>query len=207
MIEIYSAEICPFAQRTRALMNKIDVPYQLHEIDLSDKPKQFLEVSPTGKVPLLVDDDFVLYESQIINDYLIDKYSWSGAYSDQIQLRYRQKLMMKQWDSTVLDPFYRCLGHGKDIQEYRDELQPELEQFQKLIISIDKSTDNILAFHVATFWLRMKWLREYSDFPALVKEYDRLYEWLNEATSEAPIQNTKPDRGKTIHSYEENYID
>ena len=44
------------------------------ECDLSNKPKDLLELNPYGKVPVLVDGDGVIYESAIINEYLEETY-------------------------------------------------------------------------------------------------------------------------------------
>lgn len=44
------------------------------EVDLKNKPKDLLELNPYGKVPVLVDDDAVIYESAIIDEYLEEKY-------------------------------------------------------------------------------------------------------------------------------------
>jgi hypothetical protein len=37
-VEIFSAEVCPFAQRTRMILIEKDVPFTLREVDLNDKP-------------------------------------------------------------------------------------------------------------------------------------------------------------------------
>ena len=73
-IKIYSSARCPYAQRTRMLMIEKELPFELTEVDLSNKPDWFLKVSPYGKVPVIVDDEQTIYESAIINEYLDEKY-------------------------------------------------------------------------------------------------------------------------------------
>ena len=46
------------------------VEFQVTYIDLSDKPDWFLEISPHGKVPVLVVDDTPLFESNAIAEFL-----------------------------------------------------------------------------------------------------------------------------------------
>lgn len=54
-----------------AVLNEKEIPHEVKYIDLSNKPDWFLEISPTGKVPVLrVDDENVLFESAVINEYL-----------------------------------------------------------------------------------------------------------------------------------------
>lgn len=54
------------------MLEELGVPYQ----HIMAKPwsKQAKQYHPLGKIPVLVDDDFVLYESGAINTYLGDKY-------------------------------------------------------------------------------------------------------------------------------------
>jgi glutathione S-transferase len=69
-IQLYSAAVCPYAQRTRILLQEKGLSFQLHEIDLQQKPADFLEISPYGKVPVLLCDGDRVWESAIINEYL-----------------------------------------------------------------------------------------------------------------------------------------
>ncbi|MBK8254012.1 MAG: glutathione S-transferase family protein [Polyangiaceae bacterium] len=76
MIKLY------FAPRTRAtrprwLLEQLGVPYELVNVDLEkgeQKQLPYLRIHPLGKVPALVDDDVVVFESIAICMYLADKY-------------------------------------------------------------------------------------------------------------------------------------
>jgi glutathione S-transferase len=69
-IEIYSAVLCPFAHRSRLTLIEKGVPFNLIEIDLQNKPANFGEISPYGKVPVLKHGNHLVWESAIINEYL-----------------------------------------------------------------------------------------------------------------------------------------
>lgn len=69
-IEIYSAVLCPFAYRSRLTLSEKKVPFKLIEIDLQNKPANFWEISPFGKVPVLKHGKHRVWESAIINEYL-----------------------------------------------------------------------------------------------------------------------------------------
>ncbi|NJM76566.1 MAG: glutathione S-transferase family protein [Acaryochloridaceae cyanobacterium RU_4_10] len=69
-VEIYSAILCPFAHRSRLTLNAKGISYTLIEIDLQNKPANFLEISPYGKVPVLKHGNNRVWESTIINEYL-----------------------------------------------------------------------------------------------------------------------------------------
>lgn len=52
------------------MLTEKNIPFEVTEIDLKDKPDWFLRISPYGKVPVLKHGDTVLYESAVINEYL-----------------------------------------------------------------------------------------------------------------------------------------
>ena len=69
-IQIYSAILCPFAHRIRLTLLEKGLPFESIEIDPQNKPANFLEISPYGKVPVLKHGDNRVWESAIINEYL-----------------------------------------------------------------------------------------------------------------------------------------
>lgn len=71
--ELISFPLCPFVMRAKLLLRVKGVTYHTTDIDLDNKPDWFLDISPLGKVPVLrVDDDTVVFESQVICEYLDD---------------------------------------------------------------------------------------------------------------------------------------
>lgn len=67
---LISFTVCPFVQRAVLALEEKGVDYEVDFIDLSDKPDWFLELSPRGKVPVLIADGMPLFESQAIVEYL-----------------------------------------------------------------------------------------------------------------------------------------
>jgi len=72
-LELISSDRCPFVQRSIITLEQKNVPYTMTYVDPYAAPDWFHTVSPLGKVPVLrVDDDTVLFESAVINEYLDD---------------------------------------------------------------------------------------------------------------------------------------
>ena len=69
-VKIYSASVCPFAQRSRMVLRVKGVDFEVIEINLGRKPDWFFQVSPYGKVPVLQRGSDRVWESAIINEYL-----------------------------------------------------------------------------------------------------------------------------------------
>ncbi len=59
----YSFRRCPYAMRARLALAAAQVPVCLREVVLRDKPAAFLQASPSGSVPCLVDAAGVIDES------------------------------------------------------------------------------------------------------------------------------------------------
>jgi glutathione S-transferase len=70
-IRLFSARACPFAHRSRLVLTHKNIPFELVEIDLKNKPAWFdSRVSGYGKVPALEHADTRIWESAVINEYL-----------------------------------------------------------------------------------------------------------------------------------------
>ncbi|MEM7543874.1 MAG: glutathione S-transferase family protein [Pseudomonadota bacterium] len=70
-MKIVSFTICPFVQRVTSILEAKNVAYEIEYIELSNKPRWFLEVSPHGQVPVLITDDGrTLFESDAISEYI-----------------------------------------------------------------------------------------------------------------------------------------
>jgi glutathione S-transferase len=53
---LYYTQRCPYARRTRIVLHEKGMDFEVREVDPRNKIEKFLEVSPTGKVPVIVVD-------------------------------------------------------------------------------------------------------------------------------------------------------
>ncbi len=67
---LISHHLCPYVQRAVIVLNEKNIPFQRSYIDLANKPDWFRHISPLGRVPILQTADSVLFESQVIAEYL-----------------------------------------------------------------------------------------------------------------------------------------
>ncbi|MGH7836054.1 MAG: glutathione S-transferase family protein [Candidatus Binatia bacterium] len=76
-IRLYDFAPSPNCQRVKIALHEKGLAYDVVPVDLrkgEQKKPEFLELNPYGKVPVIVDEDTVLFESCIINEYLDEKY-------------------------------------------------------------------------------------------------------------------------------------
>lgn len=77
MIKLYDFLPCPYGQKVRIVLAEKSLSYELIQLDLAkgdQRKPEFLRLNPYGKVPVLIDEDTVVYDSTIINEYLDDEY-------------------------------------------------------------------------------------------------------------------------------------
>lgn len=76
-ITLYDADPSANSDRVKLVLKEKNLAYQritLNLRKLEQKTPEFLRLNPYGKVPVLIDDDKVLFESCIINEYLDERY-------------------------------------------------------------------------------------------------------------------------------------
>ncbi|MBL4740594.1 MAG: glutathione S-transferase family protein [Sneathiella sp.] len=70
MHHLISHHLCPYVQRAVIVLLEKNIEHKRTYIDLANKPDWFQSLSPLGRVPLLQTQETVLFESQVIAEYL-----------------------------------------------------------------------------------------------------------------------------------------
>ena len=81
-ITLYYGSGSPYAWRAQLALEHKALPYELKVISFAagdTRKPEFLALNPRHRVPVLVEDDFVLYESSAIVEYLDEAYPGRGA--------------------------------------------------------------------------------------------------------------------------------
>ena len=116
-IEIYSAALCPFAHRSRLTLREKNVSFKLIEIDLQNKPANFLEISPYGKVPVLKHGENRVWESTIINEYLDETFPEPPLLPKELIQRAHARIWINFADTRLFATSGKLL-YGSDAQQY-----------------------------------------------------------------------------------------
>lgn len=77
MIKLYDFPQSPNCQKVKLVLAEKELSYETVFVDLMNNAQRsadFLRLNPYGKVPVLIDEDEVIYDSTIINEYLDDEY-------------------------------------------------------------------------------------------------------------------------------------
>ena len=113
---LYGAKLSPFVMRP--VLAARAKGHELEPVDFEGgiKSPAYLALSPLGKMPLLVDGDFALPESQPITDYLDRKLSGPSLAPDEPQAAARCRLIVRIADLYVV-PHLGGLFNGRDKPE------------------------------------------------------------------------------------------
>jgi stringent starvation protein A len=74
MMVLYSGTTCPFSHRCRFVLFEKGMDFEIRDVDLFNKPEDVHVMNPYGQVPILVERDLILYESNIINEYIDERF-------------------------------------------------------------------------------------------------------------------------------------
>ena len=74
MMNLYSGTTDPFSQRCRIVLYEKGMDFQIIDVDLDNKPEDLAVMNPYNQVPVLVERDLVLHESNIINEYIDERF-------------------------------------------------------------------------------------------------------------------------------------
>ena len=127
VMTLFTNKLCPYAHRVRIVLAEKGVVAEFVEVDLDNKSDELLDLNPYGTVPTLVDRDLVLYQSNIILEYLEERFPHPPLMPVYPVARARNRLMMNRVDRDWYSLMRRILGDDKvEIDVARKELSDSL---------------------------------------------------------------------------------
>ena len=127
LMTLYSNKVCPWCHRVRVVLAEKGVTPDIVEVDANHIPEDLLELNPYGTVPTLVDRDLVLYEPNIILEYLEERFPHPPLMPVYPVSRARSRLMLLRIDRDWYAPIEKILHGDKYTQDSaRKELSESL---------------------------------------------------------------------------------
>jgi glutathione S-transferase len=126
---LYTAERCPYAARARITLAEKGIAYDAVEIDLADRPAWLYQKNPLGRVPVYEEDEgLVLPESEVIMEYLEERFPEPALWPDDPAERALGRLWLKRFDDRLGNAYYEARrGDG------RDELDTRLAELDRAL--------------------------------------------------------------------------
>ena len=101
MMTLYSGTTCPFSQRCRIVLYEKGMDFQIIDVDLYNKPEDLAVMNPYNQVPVLVERDLILYESNIINEYIDDRFPHPQLMPADPVMRARARLFLFRFENEL----------------------------------------------------------------------------------------------------------
>jgi RNA polymerase-associated protein len=116
MMTLYSGTTCPFSQRCRIVLFEKGMDFQIIDVDLYNKPEDLAVMNPYNRVPVLIERDLVLYESNIINEYIDERFPHPQLMPADPVMRARARLFLFRFEQELFTQV-SILEHGTVKQQ------------------------------------------------------------------------------------------
>jgi glutathione S-transferase len=144
MLKLYDYPESPYCQKTRIVLAEKDLSFEIVPVDLKageQKRPEFLKLNPFGKVPVLIDDEMIVYDSTIINEYLEDEYPHPPLLPSDSSARARVRTFEDYADNAFIPVTGIILNELRKPEAERDadKLANARQQVQRMLAVIDGS--------------------------------------------------------------------
>lgn len=131
MMTLFSDPKCPSSHKLRLMAQEKDIPLEIIDINSKDSfQEDLLELNPYGNLPTLVDRDLVLYDIQVITEYLDERFPHPPLMPVDPVAKARSRQMLVQievqWYSLIKT--IQTSNNEKEIKHARRDLQERLIQ-------------------------------------------------------------------------------
>src|SRR6266849_2656716 len=118
MMVLYSGTTCPFSHRCRFVLFEKGMDFEIRDVDLYNKPEDISVMNPYGQVPILVERDLILYESNIINEYIDERFPHPQLMPADPVMRARARLFLFRFEQELFN-HVQTLESGNQKQQDR----------------------------------------------------------------------------------------
>ncbi|MEW5943337.1 MAG: glutathione S-transferase N-terminal domain-containing protein [Pseudomonadota bacterium] len=135
MMTLYSGTTCPFSQRCRIVLYEKGMDFQIIDVDLHNLPDDLAVMNPYNKVPVLVERDLILYEANIINEYIDERFPHPQLMPADPVMRGRARLFLFRFEKELFSHI-EAVEHGsqKAADKARGIIRDNLAQIAPLFV-------------------------------------------------------------------------
>ncbi|MBU1235841.1 MAG: glutathione S-transferase N-terminal domain-containing protein [Gammaproteobacteria bacterium] len=128
MMNLYSGTTCPFSHRCRIVLYEKQMDFQVIDVDLFNKPEDIAVINPYNRVPVLVDRDLVLYEANIINEYIDERFPHPQLMPPDPQTRARARQLLFTMEHELFSHIEPLEKNAKAADKARAHVRDRLTE-------------------------------------------------------------------------------
>lgn len=115
------------SHRIRIVAQCKDLEMEYIEIDPDNMPSDLLEINPSGRLPMLVDRDLILYDERVISEYIDERFPHPALMPIEANLRAKIRLFSYEVEKNWY-PDADFLEHNKPAAAKRRKQQKALRE-------------------------------------------------------------------------------
>ncbi|GKX56443.1 stringent starvation protein A [Leminorella grimontii] len=127
VMTLFSGPADIYSHQVRIVLAEKGVSVEIEQVDMDNLPQDLIDLNPYGSVPTLVDRELTLYKSQIIMEYLDERFPHPPLMPVYPVARGTSRLMMHRIEQdwySLLDAI--LTGSAQDADAARKQLREEL---------------------------------------------------------------------------------
>lgn len=131
MMKLYSGTACPFSHRCRIVLFEKGMDFEIIDVDIHSKPEDLAVMNPYNEVPVLVERELTLYESNIINEYIDERFPHPQLMPADPVMRARTRLMLFNFERELfihVKTLESAASSKKDLEKARATIRDSLTQ-------------------------------------------------------------------------------
>jgi RNA polymerase-associated protein len=129
MMNLYSGTTCPFSQRCRIVLYEKGMDFQIIDVDMYNKPEDIAVMNPYNRLPVLVERDLILYEANIINEYIDERFPHPQLMPADPVMRARARLFLHRFEKELFIHIDALEGNNqKNAEKARHLVRDSLMQ-------------------------------------------------------------------------------
>lgn len=144
IMTLYSGSTDIYSHQVRIVLAEKGVNYEVLDVDPENKPEDLADLNPYNGVPTLVDRELVLYEAQIIMEYLDERFPHPPLMPVYPVSRARSRLMIhrieKDWYSLL-----KLITSSNAADSRKEKARKELRDALITLAPVFSDTDYFLS--------------------------------------------------------------
>lgn len=133
MMRLYSGTTCPYSHRCRIVLYEKGMDFEVIDIDLMSRAEDIAAINPYNKVPVLIERDLILYEANIINEYIDERFPHPQLMPPDPVMRGRARLFLHRFEQELYSQVDAIGQGGKAAEKPRAIVRDNLTQLAQIL--------------------------------------------------------------------------
>jgi stringent starvation protein A len=132
MMILHAGTSCLFSHRCRIVLHEKGMDFEIKHVDRNEQQEEIATLNPYGRLPILIERDLVLYEANIINEYIDERFPHPQLMPADPVMRARARLMLHNLEKDLFSLVPDLELSGKPAEKNRALMRDSLTQLAPL---------------------------------------------------------------------------